>query len=241
MHPEPRRRSRHSRGERDVLAGGAGQNMISFSFPACGRGNSARRALPGESVGRKGIGYPAGDFSRPTPSPRGEGAPVRTLGRMRGRPTHPTEQEKESVEATGPSFYKERLGTKSPPHPTRLRRPTFPPRGRLWGWVRPFPTTTPTSPSPPSWGAGRYGRWFMGRRPGKKEGVPPQSPPTRKGGSREEEPLPPWCSFLRLSSKESRAPARGRAGNGALRPKVASELPTRRVRSTLPRPPHRGR
>ena len=29
-------------------------------------------------------------------------------------------------------FYKERLGTGSPPHPTRLRRPTFPPRGRLW-------------------------------------------------------------------------------------------------------------
>ena len=24
------------------------------------------------------------------------------------------------------------MGTKSPPHPTRLRRPTFPPRGRLW-------------------------------------------------------------------------------------------------------------
>ena len=48
MHPDPRRQSRHSRGERDVLAGGAGQNMIPFSFPACGRGNSARLALPGE-------------------------------------------------------------------------------------------------------------------------------------------------------------------------------------------------
>ena len=30
-----------------------------------------------------------------------------------------------------PLFYKERLGTGSPPHPTRLCRPTFPPRGRL--------------------------------------------------------------------------------------------------------------
>lgn len=48
MHPEPRQQSWHSRGEKYVLAGGAGQNMISFSFPACGRGNSARRALPGE-------------------------------------------------------------------------------------------------------------------------------------------------------------------------------------------------
>ena len=33
-------------------------------------------------------------------------------------------------------FYKERLGTGSPPHPTRLRRATFPPRGRLWRWER---------------------------------------------------------------------------------------------------------
>ena len=58
----------------------------------------------------------------------------------------------------------------------------------------------------------------------KKKEDPLRVPPTRKGGSREEEPLPPWCSFLRLSSKESRAPARGRAGNGALRPE-ASEKP----------------
>ena len=53
MHPDPRQQSWHSRGEKYVLAGGAGQNMIGFSFPACGRGNSARRALPGESIGRK--------------------------------------------------------------------------------------------------------------------------------------------------------------------------------------------
>ena len=53
MHPDPRQRSWNSRGEKYVLAGGAGQNMIGFSFPACGRGNSARRALPGESIGRK--------------------------------------------------------------------------------------------------------------------------------------------------------------------------------------------
>ena len=52
------------------------------------------------------------------PSPWGEGAPVRTLGRMRGRPGCPTGQEKKGVGATGPSFYKERLGTGSPPHPS---------------------------------------------------------------------------------------------------------------------------
>ena len=113
MHPDPRQRSWHSRGERDVLAGGAGQNMIGFSFPACGRGNSARRALPGESVGRKGglgpsglftgcrpdlLGVPSraspldgrgldilqGSSHPPKPSPRGEGGPAKP-GRMRGR------------------------------------------------------------------------------------------------------------------------------------------------------------
>ena len=100
---------------------------------------------------------------------------------MRGRPGCPTGQKKNSVGATGgrtPFFYKERLGTKSPPHPPQCAHwGTFPPRGRLWAWVRPFPTTTPTFPSPPSRGAGRYGRWIMGRRPGKKEGGPPQGPP----------------------------------------------------------------
>ena len=55
---------------------------------------------------------------------------------MRGRPGCPTGQKKNSVEATGgraPFFYKERLGTKSPPHPPQCAHwGTFPPRGRLW-------------------------------------------------------------------------------------------------------------
>ena len=54
---------------------------------------------------------------------------------MRGRPGWPTGQEKHSVGATAGSllfyFYKERLGTGSPPHPTRLRRATY----GLW-WLR---------------------------------------------------------------------------------------------------------
>ena len=128
---------------------------------------------------------------------------------------------------------------------------------------QPLPIHEPTPPSPPSWWAGRYGRRIQGRRPGKKRRRPPAgSPQTRKGGSREEEPLPPWCSFLRLSSKESRAPARSRAGNhvagptlrrsrrppkggprrvGALRgaaPRGTGKAPpTRRVRSTAPQAP----
>ena len=55
---------------------------------------------------------------------------------MRGRPDCPTGQKKNAVEATGgspPLFYKERLGTGSPPHPPQCAHwGTFPPRGRLW-------------------------------------------------------------------------------------------------------------
>ena len=113
LHPEPRRRSRHSRGEKYVLAGGAGQNMILSFSAGCGRRNSARRALPGEGDwterwvrafgffagcrpdllgvpcraspldGR--IGYPKGGFPTPKAFPSGGRCPVRTLGWMRGR------------------------------------------------------------------------------------------------------------------------------------------------------------
>ena len=90
--------------------------MIASFSAGCGRRNSARRALPGESVGRKVLDILKEGFLLPKPSPWGEGAPVRTLGRMRGRPGCPTGPEKKGVGATGPSFYKERLGTGSPPH-----------------------------------------------------------------------------------------------------------------------------
>ena len=72
MHPEPRRRSRHS-GERYVLAGKAGQNMISFSA-GYGRRNSARRALPGESVGAESVWGPLGLFYGRCPDLRFSGA-----------------------------------------------------------------------------------------------------------------------------------------------------------------------
>ena len=120
LHPDPRRRSRHSRGEKYVLAGGAGQNMISFSFPACGRGNSARRALPGESMGRKGAGYPIGKLPPPKPSPRGEGGPAKP-GRMRGRfGTQPFLVKKRRSPSCrlNEVFLLPRWATRSPPHPS---------------------------------------------------------------------------------------------------------------------------
>ncbi len=87
---------------------------------------------------------------------------------MRGRPGCPTGQKKHSVEATGgspPLFYKERLGTGSPPHPPQCAHwGTFPPRGRLWGWVLSFRVST----VPPIYPAGHASQSFPARRRGKK-------------------------------------------------------------------------
>ena len=104
--------------EKYVLAGGAGQNMILSFSAGCGRRNSARRALPGESVGRKGIGYPAGKLPPPKPSPWGEGGPAQP-GRMRGRPcTQPFLVEKRCSPACRLNgiFLLPRWATRSPPH-----------------------------------------------------------------------------------------------------------------------------
>ena len=101
-------------------------------------------------------------------------------------------------------FYKERLGTGSPPHPPQCAHwGTFPPRGRLWA-VLPFPSAKPPPPARPAGGRAVTGVRYRAAGQAEKREDPRRVPPTRKGGSREEEPLPPWCSFLRLSSKESR-------------------------------------
>ena len=102
------------------------------------------------------------------------------------------------------------------------------------GVGRTLPVCETTRPSPPSRWAGRYGRKTNGPQARqKKKEDPRRVPPTRKGGSREEEPLPPWCSFPRLSPKKVGLLRGHRRPPGALRPKVASEPPTPRVRTTV--------
>ena len=53
----------------------------------------------------------------------------------------------------------------------------LPPKGKALGVGRPLPVCKPTPPSPPSWGAGRYGRKIQGRRPGRKKERPPAGSP----------------------------------------------------------------
>ena len=76
----------------------------------------------------------------PKPSPWGEGGPAKP-GRMRGRSIGPTGREKEGVEATGPSFYKERLGTGSPPH--QSPPVTASPQGEAYGLCNPTRKSVP--------------------------------------------------------------------------------------------------
>ena len=102
----------------------------------------------------------------PKPSPWGEGAPVRTLGRMRGRScTQPFLVEKRGAPAYRPNgiFLLLRWATRSPPHPsppvtaspqgeasglcspTRKKRPKS---GHVHGH-RTSPTTVPLRPATP--------------------------------------------------------------------------------------------
>ena len=142
MHPEPRRRSRHSRGEKYVLAGGAGQNMIGFSFPACGRGNSARRALPGESIGRK-------DWMLCREAPTSKAFP--SGGRWAGEagsdegatlyPTFPCRKGGLSRPSPQRGFSIAPLGNPIAPSSVTFGD-SFPPRGSLWV-VQPYTKKAP--------------------------------------------------------------------------------------------------
>ena len=88
---------------------------------ACGPASHARNGPPPSWAGWGGwFRRREGSFPRPKPSPWGEGAPVRTLGRMRGRPcTQPFLVEiKKRAPACRPNgiFLLLRWASRSPPH-----------------------------------------------------------------------------------------------------------------------------
>ena len=150
------------------------------------------------------------------------------------------------------TFYKERLGTGSPPHPpqcahwgtyglwwlrldlTEQSPGLFDPRGEGFGRGS-FPAEHPILPpnrltrqgtprrvSPPAGGERKSNHVLTGsagqnillapRVPAllARVGVHPPILGAQRSGSQNSRP--PWCSFLRLSSKESRAPRRSRRG-----------------------------
>ena len=134
---------------------------------------------------------------------------------MRGRPGCPTGQKKNSVEATaGRVLFSTRKGwVQDRP----LIRPGFAgppsPQGEGFGGGKdPSRLRSPPFPARPAGGRAvtGVGSWAAGQA--EKREDPRRVPQTRKGGSREEEPLPPWCSFLRLSPKKAGLPRRSRRG-----------------------------
>jgi len=139
----------------------------------------------------------------PKPSPRGEGAPVRTLGRMRGRPGCPTGQEKKGVGATVPSFYKERLGTGSPPHPSPSV--TASPQGEASGLCSPTRKSAPNQ--------GTYMGTVIVPRPEQCGTIAKTSECQRAGHQKRGGGGPPPRLFASgLSLEKAWIPARDRAG-----------------------------
>ena len=159
-------------------------------------------ALPGESVGRKGIGYPAGKLPPPKPSPWGEGGPAKP-GRMRGRPcTQPFLVEKRCSPACRLNgiFLLPRWATRSPPHqspsvtaspqgeasglcsPIRKKRPKS---GHVHG-PRNSLTTTPLRSTTPKLASGNERAIKKGGPGGKAPGALSSGFLRRKPGSRPE-------------------------------------------------------
>ena len=156
---------------------------------------------------------------------------------MRGRPGCPTEQEKKTVGATfgSPRFLllQGKVGYRIAPSSAPVcALGHLPPEGKALGVGRTLPVCETTPPSPPSWGAGRYGRWFMGRRPGRKKEDPRRVLQTRVG-SPEGRTSPLWPSFPPFLGRNG-GPRRVGALRGAA-PRGTGKAPTtRRVRSTAP-------
>ena len=137
-----------------------------------------------------------------------------------------------------PSFLQGKVGYRIAPSSDPASPAHLSPKGKALGVGRTLPVCKTTSPSPPSRWAGHYGRGTNGPQARqKRRRTPAGSPQTRKGGSREEEPLPPWCSFPRLSSKKVGLPRRSRRAPRGAAPRGTVTAPTtRRVRSTAPVP-----
>ena len=156
---------------------------------------------------------------------------------MRGRPTFPTGQEKKPVGSTvsNPPFLQGKVGYRVAPSSAPVcALGHLPPEGKALGCAS-LPVYETTSPSPPSRWAGRYERWFMGRRPVSehRKNLPLATNQREVGPGRKNLFLPGVLSSGFLPKKAGPPPGAGRA-TGRCAPRAASEPPTRRVRSPAP-------
>ena len=131
---------------------------------------------------------------------------------MRGRScTQPFLVEKSACRPDA-LLFPPRWANRSPPHPTRLRRPTFPPRGRLWGWEGPFPSEKPPPPARPAGGRAVTGVRYRAAGQAEKRENPPGSPqPEKVGPGRKNLFLPGVLSSGFLPKKAGPPPGAGRA------------------------------
>ena len=138
-----------------------------------------------------------------------------------------------------------RWANRSPPHPTRLRRPTFPPRGRLWGVETQRVGNFLSQKCFPAYFPSKNASQISLSIPEERAPQPYQrqrSPKRASGSKRAINPGSrglPLVFFPPTFFKESRAPPPESAGPGGAAPRGFVIAPTtRRVRSTGgPRPP----
>ena len=166
----------------------------------------------------------------PKPSPWGEGAPVRTLGRMRGRfRTQPflVESLRGSRQSPQRNFSPAPLGNPIAPSSVTFGD-SFPPRGSLWvvqpstkkrpksghaDGYRISPSTVPLRPTTPKPASGN------------------ERPLTQGGGGH-----PPATLCVRAFSRESLDPRPGPGGNPRCRSGPAAVLPGPPAAPVTPRP-----
>ena len=117
----------------------------------------------------------------------------------------------------------------------------LPPKGKALGVGMILPVCETTRPSPPSWGAGRYGRGMQGRRPVSEHRKNlPLATNQREVGPGRREPLSALVFFPPTFSKESRAPPPESAGNPRCRVHPAT-VPTEPPTDDRGPPPGAGR
>ena len=162
---------------------------------------------------------------------------------MRGRPTCPTEQKKNSVGATGGSplflLLQGKVGYQIAPSSDPASPAHLPPKGKALGVGRILPVyeTHPSQPAQPGGGPLRtldYGPQARQKRRRTPAGSPQ---PEKVGPGRKNLFLPGALSSGFLRRKPGPRPGPG-GPPGRCAPRPASEPPTRRVRSAT-RPPHR--